>query len=725
MRLSCRAIATGLAALDDGWVEMTASIRCSTFLVLLLSFFVASCASGGGQPAGGERDASASQVFYAPPDKADVQLSPDGATISYLSLDSARLAIFVADAADISNARALPLPDGRSVYSYIWSARGDRLIYMSGARAEFDTQNTNGAGFVLYSLDIETGESMALTPPLNRRADYRTSADHPDKVFVSPSARDVRPRIVRISNIYTGDLQESEENDSLAPVYADASLTARFATHWADRLGFKLFRRAFVGDEWIENGSLSFGDRANFKFFGFDKKGSTAYYTHTVKRDRGALIALNLETGVEREIAFRDDAMVTEILQDVNSGAPVAWKFENQFSEWDAADNAYRGYFNRLQAMFDGDISIESRSADGKHWVISSVSDTQPKQYYLYDKGKALRLLFPESESLSAGSYAQSTPLSVETADGFLVTGYLTLPPGGRDDAARVRLPLVVWLHGGPWARMYPGFDPWSQWMAHQGYAALNVNFRGSIGFGKRFLEAHYGEWGGAMEDDIAALIDTAVTSGAVDPDRIAVMGESFGGYATMHFVADEPDIARCGVAISGLSDLNLFINTLTDYRDKISHPDDLAEFEARLDRERMQLAADERTETGRAALSSRSPIEIVSQVNAELLLAHGLRDQGVVPLHSEQFAMALNDRAAPVTYLTFEDEGHLIRKGDNWRAMMTVTEAFLAQCFGGVSLPIDTDKLLASTIAAPIGAGRIEGLQEALAKQDKGDTHE
>lgn len=697
--------------------------------VWFCSFFIfaASCATDGGETAAAPESAARASVFYAPPDRTDVRISPDGARLSFLAMEEGRLAIFIADADEPAMAQAAPLPEGRSVYDYIWSARGDRLIYMSGPRAEFDARNNNGPNFVLYSLDVETGENIALTPPLNRRADYRVSARHPEKVFISPSARDVRPRVIRFADIYTGELETSEDNEGLAPVYADAMLNARFATRWADRLGFHLYRRASPGGAWSESGKLNFADRAHFRFFGFDAAGEQAYYTHTVDRDRGALLALDLKTGIEREIAFREDAMITDILQDPETGEPAAWKHENASSWWEARED-YRRDINRLTLRLAGDISVVSVSADGARWVLSVASDTSPRRYYLYDRGAEPEFLFAESDVLAAQEYAPSRQVSVRTEDGFDVTGYLTLPPDAETNAAGApdaSLPMVVWLHGGPWDRVTMKFDPWSQWIAHQGYAALNVNFRGSIGFGKRFLEAHYGEWGGAMEDDIAELILKQIKDGVADPHRIAVMGESHGGYATMHFVANEPDIARCGVAISGLSDLRLFMKTLTDYRDLISHPEDLAEFEARLDRERMQFAADERTPEGIARLAAQSPITMADEIKASLLLVHGLEDRGVVPGHSETMARALDRRGADVAYLTFADEGHLIRKSGNWRATMEVTEAFLAECFGRPPPPIEAEVLAASTIAAPIGANRIIGLRGALPQSDEDENDE
>lgn len=655
-------------------------------------------------------------VLFGPADVSEVSISPDGTTVAYLAAQDGRANIWLRRI-DGGAPRALIAEPGRGVFSYAWSKTGERIVYLSGPRTELDTRNVAGPDYVLYSAAVAGGPSTALSQRLDARVLYQLGARRVGEVFLSPSPRGPRPRVAQRFDLSTGAQTGTADNSGLAPVYADEALEPRLATRSAERGGLELLSRA--NGAWRSILQLSFAERILYRFYGFSSDSGTAYLVHTRDADMGALVALDLDTGAQRAIARNPRAMIANVLLAGSGNAPFAYKTEHLRTAWTVLDPAFREDFAVLSRFDRGDLDVVSMSADASVWVVSYQSDIAPKRYFLYRRGGgAPAPLFAESEARMALAYASTRPVSTRSGDGLEITGYLTLPRGadrngdGRPEHA---LPTIVYLHGGPWGRTSWEFDAWAQYWASRGYAALNVNFRGSTGFGKRFVEAHYGEWGGAMERDTVALVRWAIAQRIADPERIAVTGLSHGGYATLSLLSNEPSLARCGVTMSALSDLNLFFETLNSVRPTLTDAEDIAEFEYRAARERMQFGADERTPEGRAFLASRSPITKTDHIRAPLLMSVGMRDAGVVPAHSERLAQALAARGAPVTLLAFAEEGHVITGRQSWRAFLASADAFLGRCMGVRDAPVTVAAVSGARLSAPVGAERVPGLAAAL----------
>jgi dipeptidyl aminopeptidase/acylaminoacyl peptidase len=296
-------------------------------------------------------------------------------------------------------------------------------------------------------------------------------------------------------------------------------------------------------------------------------------------------------------------------------------------------------------------------------------------------------------------------PVVVKSRDGLDLVSYLTLPRASDPDADGVPgtpVPLVLLVHGGPWARDAWGFNPYHQWLADRGYGVLSVNFRGSTGFGKHFVNAADREWGAKMHDDLLDAVGWAVAERIASPDRVAIMGGSYGGYATLVGLTFTPDTFACGVDIVGPSNLATLLDTIPAYWKPM-----------------MEMWAtrvgDPRTEEGRAFLQSRSPLSRVEAIRKPLLIGQGANDPRVKQAESDQIVSALQTRAIPVTYVLFPDEGHGFRRPENSMAFNAVTEAFLSRCLGGGYEPVGDD-LAGSTITVPTGAAAIPGLEAALA---------
>lgn len=662
-------------------------------------------------------------VLFRHADVLDVTISPDGRRIAFLALDGDRTNIWVAPVEQPDEARPLIREPGRSVFAYAWAGGSERLVYQTGQHPRYWTENRGDDDYVIYSLNTKNGVSRPLTPKLDRRVKFRSSTRRPDELFVSPSPRMPQPQALRI-DLLTGSHHRLAAGPGLAPVYADDDLEPRLASHWAPGGGIEVFVRP-GREDWRSLRRFSFAERLMFELHGFARKGAYAVLTHAADHDTGGLYAIDLATGAQTVIAHADGAVIGDVLLHPRTGAPIAYRSGRFRQAWAVLDRAYATDFERLKthaatlAGRGADALVISRSARDSLWVVAYEADVMPRRYYLYDRrsGK-LRLLFAESKARALDGYSPMHPVAIAARDGLELTGYLTLPLSADalgDGQPSRPLPMVLWIHGGPHSQETWRFDGQAQWLASRGYAVLSLNFRGSTGFGKRFIEAAYGEWGGRMQDDLVDAVRWAIGGRIADPRRIAVMGLSYGGYAALSVLAGEPELFACGAETVGLSDLNLFLDTLAAHRETISDAGLRAELDARMSRERMQLGGDERTTEGRARLASRSPLTHAEKIRVPVLIVHGLLDNGVVPAHSERMAAALKRHGAPVTYLTYSNEGHGLARPDNRVSHAAIVEAFLANCLGGVAAPMERAEFAGSTLAVRQGAENVPGLPAVL----------
>jgi dipeptidyl aminopeptidase/acylaminoacyl peptidase len=334
--------------------------------------------------------------------------------------------------------------------------------------------------------------------------------------------------------------------------------------------------------------------------------------------------------------------------------------------DWQVLDPALADDVAALRGLNPGDFAIQSRTHGDDRWIVEYVEDRNPVAYYLYDRStRTGRLLFTTRPALAEHTLAAMEPISFEARDGLTVHGYLTLPAGVDASA----LPLVLNVHGGPWHRDTWGYDPEAQWFANRGYACLQVNFRGSTGYGKRFLNAGNREWGGRMHDDLVDAVRWVVGRGVADPSRIAIYGGSYGGYAALVGATFTPELFRCAVDIVGPSNLITFIETIPPYwssylamlHDRVGNPDSDAEF-----------------------LRSRSPLTHVDRIRIPLLIAQGANDPRVKQSESEQIVAVMRDKGIDHEYLLFPDEGHGFAKPANRLRFYAAAERFLARHLGG-----------------------------------------
>jgi dipeptidyl aminopeptidase/acylaminoacyl peptidase len=346
-----------------------------------------------------------------------------------------------------------------------------------------------------------------------------------------------------------------------------------------------------------------------------------------------------------------------------------------------------------------------SRTLDDRKWLVGFTMDDGPVRYYFYDRDtKEPKFLFSNRSALEKQPLQKMHSQVIEARDGMKLVSYLTLPPGSDPDGdgrPNKPVPMILNVHGGPWARDGWGFDPEHQLFANRGYAVLSVNFRGSTGFGKKFVNAGNKEWAAKMHDDLLDAVDWAVKEKIADPGKIAIMGGSYGGYATLVALTFTPDKFACGVDVVGPSNLLTLLSTIPPYWEPA----------IQMFRDRV---GDNSTEEGKKFLEERSPLGKAEKIKKPLLIGQGKNDPRVKEAEADQIVNAMKAKKIPVTYVLFPDEGHGFARPQNNLAFTAVEEAFLAKILGGRYEPIGGD-FEDSTITVPEGAADVPGLSESL----------
>jgi dipeptidyl aminopeptidase/acylaminoacyl peptidase len=371
-------------------------------------------------------------------------------------------------------------------------------------------------------------------------------------------------------------------------------------------------------------------------------------------------------------------------------------------------DNAIQPDLEYLKTVVDGDLDVTSRSLDDKIWTVAYTVSDGPVRFYLYDRvKKRATFLFSNRPKLDGLKLAKMHPVLISSRDEKTLVSYLSLPPAadpGGTGRPSQPLPMVLAVHGGPWGRDGWGLNGIHQWLTSRGYAVLSVNFRGSTGFGKDFVNAGDREWAGKMHEDLLDAVEWAVKRGVADRKRVAILGASYGGYATLVGLTFTPEVFACGVDIVGPSNLKTLLSSIPPYWAP------LVETFAR-------RVGDPRTDEGRKLLIERSPLTRVGAIQRPLLIGQGANDPRVKQAESDQIVNAMKAKRLPVTYVLFPDEGHGFARPQNRLAFYAVAESFLAQHLGGVYQPIGRD-FEGASITVPEGAGHVAGLIDSLPKK-------
>lgn len=669
-------------------------------LPLLFASLAALALAGAAPATAAEPELISRDDLFGNPQRANVQISPDGKTISWIAPLDGVLNVWVAPADALDKARSVTSDKARGIRGYFWTYHPNTLLYLRDSGGDED--------FHLHAVDVASGKSRDLTPFENTTAQVvAVSHKHPDSVLVAMNDRDAKWHDLYRVDLDSGERTLVQKNDEqLGSYLVDGDYRLRMATRPRPDGGSDLLEPDDDGG-WKKTGDIPFADAMTTQPIGYTTDGKTLYILDSRERNTAALYAVASD-GTRKLIAEDSKADISNALADPRTDVVQAVAVNYLRDQWTPLDDAIAADLKTLQAIGPGEVGINTRTLDDRTWIVAYSAAETPLVYYRYDRdgegdGK-LTKLFSARPALDGKPLVAMWPREIPTRDGLTMVSYLTLPKGadadgdGKPDKA---VPMVLLVHGGPWARDSYGYNAIAQWLANRGYAVLQPNFRGSTGFGKSFTNAGDGEWAAKMHDDLLDAVDWAVKQGVTDADSVAIMGGSYGGYATLAGLTFTPDKFKCGVDIVGPSNLDTLLGTVPEY---------WASFYEQL----VQRMGDPRTDEGRKWLRERSPLTHADKISKPLLIGQGANDPRVKQAESDQIVAAMKARDIPVTYVLFPDEGHGFHRPENAKAFNAVAEGFLAECLGGRAEPIGGD-LAGSSISVPEGAAAIPGLPAAL----------
>ena len=609
--------------------------------------------------------------LFSAPERTAATISPDGTRIAYLAPWQNRLNVWVQDVDDDATARCVTADETRSVYIYRWTDNPRWMLYMQDSGGD--------ENWHVYRVDLENPDTPAvdLTPFPGTRASFELPKRLPGKAIVQINKRNPELFDVYELDIATGELTLRAENPGNVVT-------------WLSGPSGDLFTNTLTAEGDVE---ISYWDPATSTlrpvkvYDGSDyplgifpvtvtPDGKGIWLPSYENSDRSRLVVVDVADGTETEIDSHPTfdvgnqmVLPSPFILCPRTGELIGVRYYGERQVIHPLDSNFAAVLDNLVKLSDGDLASVSADDRGRRWVVSFTHDRDPWATYLYDHSTGeSRLLFRPYARLNPDALAPMTPVTITSRDGLDLHAYLTLPVGiePRD------LPLVLLVHGGPWARDCWGFQPDVQLLANRGYAVLQVNFRGSTGYGKAFTKAAIGEFAGKMHDDLIDAVDWAVKQGYADRDKVAIYGGSYGGYAALVGVTFTPDVFAAAIDYVGISSLANFMRTLpnvarpflaTNWHAYVGDPNDPAQ---------------------EADMLARSPITKVDQIRTPLLVIQGANDSRVVQAESDNLVEALRARGVEVEYMVKADEGHGFLNPDNQIDMNHAVERFLAQHLGG-----------------------------------------
>lgn len=642
-------------------------------------------------------------VLFGNPEKAMARISPNGKWLSYLAPVDGILNVWVGPLDAPDQAKPVTKDKDRNIQGYRWAYNGDQILYSQDKEGD--------ENWHVYATNVETGETTDLTPLEGIHARIQeTSQKFPNEILVGLNDREPRFHDIYHVNLETGERKLVQENPGVAAYVTDDDFNVRFAFNFTPDGGQVLLKPKVEGEtgkdaEWDEFIKVGPEDAMNTSPAGFDKTGRILYLQDSRERDTSGLFALNLDTGEQTLVAEDPRADIGGAITHPTEKTIEAVSFTYSRTEWTILDESIRDDLDYLNSVEDGELVVTGRTLDDSLWTVAFVLDDGPLKYYVYErKNRQAKFLFSSRDDLDDYQLVKMRTPVIESRDGLNLVSYLSLPldsdadGDGRPDKP---LPMVLDVHGGPWARDGWGYNSTHQWLANRGYAVLSVNYRGSTGFGKNFVNAANAEWSRKMHDDLIDAVNWAVEEGIADKDKVAIMGGSYGGYATLVGLTFTPDVFACGVDIVGPSSLVTLMENIPPYWYSF-----LPVMKIRV--------GDASTEEGRAELLKRSPLSLVDKIKKPLLIGQGANDPRVTQLEADQIVEAMTANNIPVTYVLYPDEGHGFSGEHNRMSFNAVTEAFLAENLGGRFQPVGND-FEESSLYIPTGADDVPGVADAL----------
>ncbi len=610
-----------------------------------------------------EADLIPRRVLFGNPERAMATISPDGTRIAWLAPVDGVLNVWVGPAADPGQASPVTDDRDRGVRAYLWAHNSRHLLYLQDRGGDENWR--------LYGVDLERGATADLTPFDGVQVQpIAASPRRPDEILIGLNRDNPALHDAYHLDLTTGSLELVGRNTGFGsptgnPWIADADLHIRAVVRPAvSGGGYELC--VPDGEEWRPLQSFDYEDSLTTAPLAVSGDGGGLYMLSSRAANTARLVRLDFATGAEEVIAEDPSYDVGDVLLDPDTRRPLIVGFVRDRLEHTVLDPELADDFAALSAIGSGEVHIDSNDDANRRWIVTFVADDGPARTYLFDRAdRSSTFLFENRPELGRYRLAAMEPFSYTARDGLTVHGYLTFPPG----ADRRDLPTVLNVHGGPWARDMWGFDPEAQWLANRGYLCVQVNYRGSTGYGKDFTNAGDREWGARMHDDLIDAVEWVVGRGYADRRRVAIYGGSYGGYAALVGAAFTPGVFCCAVDIVGPSNLKTLLDSVPPYWLPL-----IEQFNRRV--------GDRDTET--EFLWSRSPLSRVGDIRIPLLIAQGANDPRVKQAEAEQIVAALEEKGIDHSYMLFPDEGHGFAKPENRLKFYAAAEAFLASHMEG-----------------------------------------
>jgi len=683
------------------------SKSCLKSFLSVLSLLVIGCGSPGEEPEVAEAPAMTiddvelipREALLGNPERFRGRISPDGTMVSFLAPIEGVQNVWIAPVEEIESARAITNDTLRGISVYHWAEDDEHILYLQDQGGNENWQ--------VHAVHVTTAEDRNLTPLEGVQAQIvATSFDHPAELLIGLNDRDERWHDIHRLNIATGEKTLIEKNEGMAGYVADTALNLRLAYKNTPDGGSELYRQDDQG-AWEAFATIPADDALTTQFVSVASDGRTAFGIDSRGRNTAALVAMDIPTGEIEVLGSDDRADIQEVLTHPETGEVLAYGVNYTQLEWIPVADEVAADLETISRQIQGDVLILGQTRANDNWILYSDQPDAPGQYYSYDRGvQAVQLLFNTRPALDGYGLAPATAHVIPARDGLDLVSYLTLPAWSDSDGDGIPnepVPMVLLVHGGPWGRDTYGFSGMVQMLANRGYAVLQVNFRSSTGFGKDFVNAGDLQWGRAMHDDLIDAVDWAVAQGVAQEDEVAIMGGSYGGYATLAGLTFTPEKFAAGVDIVGPSNLETLLASIPPYWTSM-----LEIFARRV--------GDPRTEAGQALLRERSPLSDADKIRRPLLIGQGANDPRVKQAESDQIVAAMKEKDLPVTYVLYPDEGHGFQRAENNLSFFAVIDAFLAEQLGGRYEPIGEGGLAGSSIQVPAGADLVPGLSEALA---------
>lgn len=640
------------------------------------------------------------ESLFGNPEKAQARLSPDGKFISYIAPVEGVLNVFVAPTNEFENAKAVTKDKKRGIRQHQWAYTSKHLLYVQ--------DNDGDEDFHVYSVNLTNGEIKDLTPIAKIAATIDTvSEKFPEEIVVGINDRGERHYhdLYKV-NVVTGERKLLLENPGLAGFVVDDDFRPRIAVDILPD-GGQQWMLPEEGGKWKPWQKVSSLDGMTTAPAGFDKSGDLLYLLDSRGRNTAALKTVDLKTGKESILAEDAKADIGGAIGHPTKKTIQAVSIEYLRQEWKVLDKEFAKDFEKVRKIADGDVAISSRTLDDKLWTVGFASDSASPKVYLFNRetGEA-KFLFAARKELDSLPLVKMHPVVIKSRDGLDLVSYISLPKDADvngDGKPEKPLPMVLNVHGGPWARDSWGYDPEHQLLANRGYAVLSVNFRSSTGLGKEFTNAGNREWAAKMHDDLLDAVKWAIDQKIAQKDKIAIMGGSYGGYATLVGLTYTPDVFCCGVDVVGPSNLVTLLKNPPPYW--------MPQMPVM-----KQRVGDWTSEEGKKFLESRSPLFKVDSIVKPLFIAQGAKDPRVKQQEADQIVKAMTERKIPVSYMLFHDEGHGFARPENRFAYYAAAEQFLAKILGGRAEPIGKS-FNGANFSVPSGKDGIPGYEAAGGK--------